>query len=212
ALPIFTQEVFEPGETLRLLEAERCTVFFAWPHQAEALIGHPRLAATRLTLRKGVGANTKWAAALYPPDHHAVGTYGMTETLPLCTAWPWDTPLALRAGSHGPPVGGKEIRIVDPESGRTLPAGREGAICVPGRTRGEDVAVFVVARAAVTEEELLVHCRVRLASYTVPRHLGLRREGELPEKASGKVDKAALRAEAARLLTAGGDRPESPPA
>lgn len=287
---VVTQEVFEPGETLRLLEAERCTVFFAWPHQAEALIGHPRLAATRLTLRKGVGANTKWAAALYPPDHHAVGTYGMTETLPLCTAWPWDTPLALRAGSHGPPVGGKEIRIVDPETGRTLPAGREGEICVrgptlfahyyrhppaecfdaegffhtgdlgrldergalhflgrlkdviktagvnvaaaeveavllahpaigaahvvgvPDPTRGENVAAFVVAKAAVTEEELLAHCRVRLASYKVPRHLWLRREGELPEKASGKVDKAALRAEAARLLTAGGDRPESPPA
>jgi len=287
---VVTQEVFEPGETLRLLEAERCTVFFAWPHQAEALIGHPRLAATRLTLRKGVGANTKWAAALYPPDHHAVGTYGMTETLPLCTAWPWDAPLALRAGSHGPPVGGKEIRIVDPETGRTLPAGREGEICVRGPTlfahyyrhpppecfddegffhtgdlgrldergalhflgrlkdviktagvnvaaaeveavllahpaisaahvvgvpdpaRGENVAAFVVAKAAVAEEELLAHCRVRLASYKVPRHLWLRREGELPEKASGKVDKAALRAEAARLLTAGGDRPESPPA
>ena len=38
---VVVQEVFEPGETLRLLEAERCTVFFAWPHQAEALIAHP---------------------------------------------------------------------------------------------------------------------------------------------------------------------------
>src|SRR3989442_1018458 len=77
---------------------------------------------------------TSGAAALYPPDHHAVGTYGMTETLPLCTAWPWDAPLAMRAGSHGPPVGGKDIRIVDPETGRTLPAGREGEICVRGPT------------------------------------------------------------------------------
>src|SRR3989442_1773049 len=287
---VVMQEVFEPGETLGLLEAERCTVFFAWPHQAEALIAHPRFRTTRLALRKGVGANTKWAAALYPPDHHAVGTYGMTETLPLCTAWPWDAPLALRAASHGPPVGGKEIRIVDPETGRTLPAGREGEIYVRGPTlfahyyrhspaecfdaegffhtgdlgqldergalhfrgrlkdviktagvnvaaaeveaallahpavgaahavggpdpaRGENVAAFAVAKSAVAAEEILAHCRVRLASYKVPRHLWLRREGELPEKASGKVDKAALRAEAARLLTAGGDRPESPPA
>src|SRR5438094_393523 len=287
---VVTQEVFEPGETLRLLEAERCTVFFAWPHQAEALIGHPRLAATRLTLRKGVGANAKWAAALYPLDHHAVGTYGMTETLPLCTAWPWDAPLALRAGSHGPPVGGKEIRIVDPETGRTLPAGCEGEICVRGPTlfahyyrhppaecfdaegffhtgdlgqldergalhflgrlkdviktagvnvaaaeveaallahpavgaahvvgvpdpaRGENVAAFVVAKSAVAAEEILAHCRARLSSYKVPRHLWLRREDELPEKPSGKVDKAALRAEAARLVRAGGDRPATPPA
>src|SRR5439155_1435863 len=55
-------------------------------------------------------------------------------SLPLCTAAPWDAPLALRAASHGPPVGGKQIRIVDPESGRTLPAGREGEIYVRGPT------------------------------------------------------------------------------
>src|SRR5207245_9529979 len=51
---VVVQEVFEPGETLRLLEAERCTVFFAWPHQAEALIAQPRSAATRLALAQGV--------------------------------------------------------------------------------------------------------------------------------------------------------------
>jgi len=287
---VVMQDVFEPGETLRLLEAERCTVFFAWPHQAEALIAHPRFAATRLALTKGVGANTKWAPALYPPDHRAVGTYGMTETLPLCTAWPWDAPLALRAGSHGPPVGGKEIRIVAPETGQALPAGREGEICVrgptlfahyyrhepsecfdpegffhtgdlgrldergalhflgrlkdviktagvnvaaaeveaallahaavgaahvvgvPHPTRGENVAAFVVAKSAVAADELLAHCRAQLSSYKVPRHLWLRREDELPEKASGKVDKSALRAEATRLVRAAGDPPGSPPA
>jgi fatty-acyl-CoA synthase len=131
---LVVQEVFDAGEALRLLEAERCTVFFAWPHQAEALIAHPRFSATRLHLRKGVGANTKWAAKLYPADHQAVSTYGMTETAPLCTAWPWNTPLELRVASHGPPVAGKEIRICDPESGAALPAGLDGEICVRGPT------------------------------------------------------------------------------
>jgi fatty-acyl-CoA synthase len=131
---IVLQEVFEPGETLRLLEQERCTTFFAWPHQAEALLAHPRFATTRLFLEKGVGANTKWAARLYPPEHHAVGTFGMTETGPLFTAWPWDAPQALRAASHGPPLPGREVRIVDPESGTPLPHGREGEICVRGPT------------------------------------------------------------------------------
>jgi fatty-acyl-CoA synthase len=277
---VVLQDVFEPGETLRLLEAERCTVFFAWPHQADALIAHPRFAATRLFLHKGVGANAKWAAALYPADHHAVGTYGMTETAPLCTAWPWDAPLALRAASHGPPVGGKEVRIRDPETGAASPLGREGEICVRGPSlfahydrqapadcfdaegffhtgdlgrldahgaltflgrikdviktagvnvaaaevesvllehagvraahvvgvpdpqRGENVAAFVVVHGAVTDETLQAHCRERLAAYKVPRHLWLRAEHELPTKGSGKVDKAALRREAARLADA----------
>ena len=277
---VVLQDVFEAGETLRLLRAERVTVFFAWPHQAEALIAHPSFAESPLFLRKGVGANTKWAAALYPKDHLAVGTFGMTETAPLCTAWPWDTPLALRAGSHGPPVGGKDVRILDPESGAPLAIGQEGEICVRGPTlfshydgqepaacvdregffhtgdlgrldergalhflgrikdviksagvniaaaeveavllahpavgaahvvgvpdaaRGENVAAFVVLSTPASADDLLTHCRARLASYKVPRHLWERAADALPLKATGKVDKPRLRAEATGLVAA----------
>jgi fatty-acyl-CoA synthase len=289
---VVLQEVFDAGETLRLLETERVTVFFAWPHQAEALLAHPDFPATRLHLRKGVGANTKWAAALYPSDHHAVSSFGMTETPPLCTAWPWDAPREQRVGSHGPAVGSRELRIVDPETGRPLAAGETGELCVRGPTlfsgyykeppgqavdaegyfhtgdlgwlddegalhfvgrakdvikvaganvaaaeveavlsahpavgaayvvgvpdpaRGEHVAAFVVPKAAVTEAELVAHCRAELASYKVPRYLWLRAERDLPQKGSGKADKSALRGEAVRLAGATGDadRRESPPA
>jgi fatty-acyl-CoA synthase len=281
---VVLQEVFEPGETLGLLERERVTVFFAWPHQAEALVAHPDFPHTRLALQKGVGANTKWADRIYPPDHHAVGSYGMTETPPICTAWPWDAPLERRRTSHGPPVGSRELRICDPATGTPLPPGTEGEICVRGPTlflgyykedpattfdpdgyfhtgdlgrvdevgalhfigrlkdviksagvniaaaeieavllahpavaaahavgvpderRGEDVAAFVVLKAAVTTEQLLAHCRDALATYKVPRHLWIRREDELPQKGSGKVDKPRLREVAAQLAgaTAGG--------
>src|SRR5438552_15735898 len=289
---VVLQEVFEPGETLRLLAEEGCTVFFAWPHQAEALIAHPRFAETRLRLRKGVGANTKWAARLYPQEHDAVGTFGMTETAPLCTAWPWDAPLARRTSSHGPPVRGREVRICEPESGAAVRTGAEGEICVRGpslfthyykRTpgealddegffhtgdlgrldaegaltflgrikdviktagvnvaaaeieavllehpavgaahvvgvrdslRGENVAGFVVLKQPATSDDLVAHCRQRLASYKVPRHLWVRREDELPLKGSGKVDKARLRDEALRLVgavRAAADPSGSPP-
>jgi fatty-acyl-CoA synthase len=282
---VVLQDVFEPGETLRLLETERVSVFFAWPHQAEALIAHPRFAETRLGLRKGVGANTKWAAAIYGPDHHAVGSYGMTETPPICTAWPWNAPLARRSGGHGVPVGRRELRIVDPDSGAVLDRGADGEICVrgpellagywgeprgacldadgffhtgdlgridddgglhfvgrlkdviktaganvaaaeveavllehpavaaahvigvPDTLRGENVAAFVVLNAPADEDALLAHCRERLASYKVPRRLWVRSDDTLPTKGSGKVDKAALRTEAARLTA--GDGPDA---
>jgi len=274
---VVLQDVFDPGETLRLLEAERVTVFFAWPHQAEALLAHPDFAQRSLALHKGVGANAKWAAGLYRPDHHAVGSYGMTETPPLCTAWPWDAPKTLRETSHGPPVGAKELRIVDPEDGHVLAGGETGEICVrgpsllrgyfgedpatcfdadgffhtgdlgwldergalhfvgrakdiiktagvnvaaaeieavlmelgevgaahavgvPDARRGENVGVFVVPVGALDEATVLAHCRERLASYKVPRHIWLRTEAELPKKGSGKADKQRLRAEAVRL-------------
>jgi fatty-acyl-CoA synthase len=280
---VVLQEVFEPGETLALLEQERVSVFFAWPHQAEALVAHPRFASTRLHLRKGVGANTKWAATLYPPDHSATSSYGMTETPPLCAAWPWNASRERRVSSHGPGVGSRELRICDAESGAPLPQGQEGEICVRGPTvmrgyyghdprscfdadgffhtgdlgrvdadgalhfvgrlrdviksgganvaaaeveavllshpavaaahavgvpdaaHGERVAAFVVLKTAVAPDVLVAHARERLASYKVPRFVWVRREDELPEKGSGKVDKARLREEAARL-TAGASR------
>jgi acyl-CoA synthetase (AMP-forming)/AMP-acid ligase II len=56
----------------------------------------------------------------------------MTETPPLCAAWPWDAPMARRTGSHGLPVGRRELRIVDPETGSPLATGLDGEICVRG--------------------------------------------------------------------------------
>lgn len=273
-------EVFEPGPVLDLLERERCTVFFGWPHQAEALIQHPRFASVKLALHKGVGANVPWAARLYPRDHRAVATWGMTETGPMFTAWPSTAPLELRAAGHGAPFEGREVRICDPESGEPLGTGVPGEVCVRGPTlfshydgvapsdcfdatgyfhtgdlgrlddrgtlhflgrikdviktaganvaaaeveatllrhpavgaahvvpvpagaRGEDVAAFVVAARPVEPSALVEHCRTELASFKVPRHVWLRREDELPLRSSGKVDKAVLRAEAARLVGA----------
>jgi fatty-acyl-CoA synthase len=129
---VLLQEVFEAGATLRLMAEHGCTTLFAWPHQAEALIAHPAFAATRLSLCKGVGANTQWAARLYPPDHQAVGTWGMTETGPMAASSRWDDPLPVRAGAHGRAMPGLEFRIVDSASGRLQPAGAEGELLVRG--------------------------------------------------------------------------------
>jgi len=86
---------------------------------------------------------------------------------------------------------------------------------VPDALRGQNVAGFVGLKQAATADELLAHCRERLATYKVPRHLWVRREDELPLKGSGQVDKTRLREEALRLVeglrTVAGP-PGSPPA
>jgi long-chain acyl-CoA synthetase len=56
--------------------------------------------------------------------------YGLSETHTMDTAM---TPDAIRWGTHGRPVPGNEIRIVDPDSGRELPPGEAGEIIVRGR-------------------------------------------------------------------------------
>ncbi len=131
---VVLQEVFEAGRALRLLETSGCTVIFGWPHQMQALIEHPEFDRTRLGVHKGVGANAPWAASLYPPDHQAVGTYGMTESGPMSVATRWDDPLRLRAGGHGRPLPGVELRIAGLESGAPPPPGEPGEILLRGTT------------------------------------------------------------------------------
>lgn len=69
-------------------------------------------------------------------------------------------------------------------------------------TRGENVAAFVVLGPdqGVGAEQLQAFCRDSLASYKVPRHIFLVSEEQVPRTGSGKVEKAALRREAARRV------------
>jgi fatty-acyl-CoA synthase len=71
------------------------------------------------------------------------------------------------------------------------PAVAEAAVVgVPDERWGEVCLAFVVARAPVTENELLELCRGRLARYKVPR--GVRFVDSLPRNALDKVVKSAL--------------------
>jgi fatty-acyl-CoA synthase len=64
-------------------------------------------------------------------------------------------------------------------------------IGVPDERWGEVCAAFVVLRGPVGEEELLAHCRGRLARFKVPKSVHV--VGELPRNSLGKVVKSELR-------------------
>jgi len=134
---VVLQETFDAGETVRLLESTGCTVLFGWPHQIQAIIEHPSFDRARLKIHKGVGANAAWAAAMYPDNHRAVGTYGMTESGPMSVASRWNDRPEIRAGCHGRPLPGVELRIADPESGAVRGPGEEGEILLRGATMME---------------------------------------------------------------------------
>jgi acyl-CoA synthetase (AMP-forming)/AMP-acid ligase II len=73
----------------------------------------------------------------------------------------------------------------------THPAVAEAAVVGwPSQERGEEVAAFVVCRAAVTAHDLLAHCRGSLAPYKIPKAIFIL--DELPKSGLGKVLKPAL--------------------
>jgi acyl-CoA synthetase (AMP-forming)/AMP-acid ligase II len=61
------------------------------------------------------------------------GVYGSSECFALMSVWPPDAPPEVRLQGGGRPVGADiEVRAVDPESGRVLPAGEPGELQVRG--------------------------------------------------------------------------------
>ncbi|NEM04453.1 AMP-binding protein [Geodermatophilus normandii] len=74
------------------------------------------------------------------------------------------------------------------------PAVRESAVVgVPDEKRGETVKAFVSLKpgASVTPEELIAHCRERMAAYKYPRSIELL--DELPKTVTGKILRRELR-------------------
>ncbi|MGY1638279.1 AMP-binding protein [Geodermatophilus sp. SYSU D00742] len=85
------------------------------------------------------------------------------------------------------------------------PAVRESAVVgVPDERRGETVKAFVSLRAGaeVTPEELIAHCKERMAAYKYPRQIEI--IDELPKTVTGKILRRELRDQAATAPSAAG--------
>jgi fatty-acyl-CoA synthase len=128
---------FEPGEALRTIEAERCTVLYPtfdlifW-----AMLDHPDfdkrdLSAVRMMqnvctpeLLAQFEARMPWA--------RQVTSYGSTECATNLTMGLQDAPYEQRIATLGPPVEGMQVLITDPETGEPMPTGRMGELCFKG--------------------------------------------------------------------------------
>jgi acyl-CoA synthetase (AMP-forming)/AMP-acid ligase II len=130
------QRTFQPEEALELMAAERVTYLFAWRHQWVQLVEAPNWASVDLSALKYMDAEsviaqhptvkTTWTEA-----RHA---FGNTETFTFITAYPACTSREIGGASHGLPLGGTTIKIVDPFTGATMKLGERGEIAVKGPT------------------------------------------------------------------------------
>jgi acyl-CoA synthetase (AMP-forming)/AMP-acid ligase II len=130
---ILTEERFDAGEVLQLLENERATYATGFPHVGPALEAHPHFASTDLsTLHGGYQQNLVAPEFRSPDPSLRVRQLGMTETCSSHTWWPPNEELPEeKRGSLGVTAPGFEHKIVD-ECGARVAPGVHGEICVRG--------------------------------------------------------------------------------
>lgn len=132
---LVTMDRFEPGEALRIMEAERCTHFSGNDTMALMLLNHPDRPRRRLVLR---GA---WAAA--SPSivrriidelgaRECVVGYGLSEAAPNVSQSAWWEPEEIRVSGRMLPEPGVSVRIRALDGGADCPPDVEGEILVRG--------------------------------------------------------------------------------
>jgi fatty-acyl-CoA synthase len=142
ACMVLASEAFEPGAVLAAVQAERCTVLYGVPTMFIAELDHPDFAAFDLSsLRTGIMAGSPCPIEVMKKVidrmHMAEVTicYGMTETSPVSTQTGAQDDLEHRTATVGAVHPHVEIRVADPDTGRTLPRGETGEF----QTRGYSV-------------------------------------------------------------------------
>ncbi len=131
---LILQATFEPNEALALMERERATMAFAWPHQYAQLEGAANWNDVDLSTLHYVNV----ALARHPTVHtdwqEPWSAYGNTETFTISAIYDSGTPEARAAVGHGYPLAGNVFKVVDPLTGRIVPIGERGELAVKGAT------------------------------------------------------------------------------
>lgn len=133
---IVLQHHFDPGEALRLIAAERCSVFYGTPNMVLALGEHEQFGefdsgSLRTGVTIGTPAQIERAAALGIP--RICNVYGLTEAYGNSTVTDAALPLAKRRETVGQALPGVRIVIMDPATGASLPPDTPGEIVLHGR-------------------------------------------------------------------------------
>jgi fatty-acyl-CoA synthase len=154
---VLPSEAFEPVATLEAVESERCSALYGVPTMFIAELGLPDFDRFDLsTLRTGIMAGSPCPIdvmrRVIDEMHMTEVTicYGMTESSPVSTQTRRDDPLEKRVGSVGQVHPHVEVKVVDPETGRTVPRGLPGELC----TRGYSVMRGYWANDEATRETI----------------------------------------------------------
>ncbi|MHC6629740.1 AMP-binding protein [Streptomyces globosus] len=130
---------FDPAATLAAVQAEACTSLYGVPTMFIAELADPAFDTHDLTsLRTGIMAGSPCPVEVMKEVIDRMGMaevsicYGMTETSPVSTQTRADDSVERRVSTVGRVGPHLEVKVVDPDTGRTVPRGEPGELCTRG--------------------------------------------------------------------------------
>jgi fatty-acyl-CoA synthase len=141
---VYPAPSFEPAATLSAVAQQRCTSLYGVPTMFIAMLAQinstePSLASYDLSsLRTGIMAGSPCPVEVMKQVVERMGMtevticYGMTETSPVSTQTRADDTLDRRVSTVGRVHPHLEVKIVDPDTGLTVPRGTPGELCTRG--------------------------------------------------------------------------------
>ena len=139
ACMVIPAPAFDPVATLQAVQAERCTSLYGVPTMFIAELSTPDFADYDLSsLRTGIMAGSPCPVEVMKQVIERMSMtevsicYGMTETSPVSTQTRADDSLDRRVSTVGRVGPHLEVKVIDPEAGRTVPRGTPGELCTRG--------------------------------------------------------------------------------
>ncbi len=132
-------ESFDPVQVMASVEQEQCTALYGVPTMFIAILGHKLFDKFDYgSLRTGIMAGSPCPVPVMRQVMDQMNLtqiticYGLTEASPVITQTRVDDDIRRRTETVGRAIAGVEVRICDPDTGRTLPPGSQGEVCCRG--------------------------------------------------------------------------------
>ncbi|MGX8690537.1 MAG: AMP-binding protein [Bacteroidaceae bacterium] len=131
-------ERFDPLVTLASVHKERCTALYGVPTMFIAELNHPMFEMFDLTcLRTGIMAGSLCPIELMRKVEEKMhlrvtSVYGLTESSPGMSQTRIDDPDEVRYTTVGRDYEFVDVKVLDPETNKEVPAGTQGEMCCKG--------------------------------------------------------------------------------
>jgi fatty-acyl-CoA synthase len=135
---VYPAPSFEPAATLSAVAQQRCTSLYGVPTMFIAMLAAGVESYDLSSLRTGIMAGSPCPVEVMKQVVERMGMtevticYGMTETSPVSTQTRADDSLDRRVSTVGRVHPHLEVKIIDPDTGRTVPRGTPGELCTRG--------------------------------------------------------------------------------